>query len=125
VLPCLQARFLLGQADACAAHGLKQAAEELRLQLPRRQFHGIDAALRSEKQRDEKKAEEGISPPLESQVDAAGPAEQLTAVLRAVPVPQPPAAQAAKDRLDRGALWSTPSNIGTGDLGPSTNGGIV
>ncbi len=117
--------FVLGHADAWAAYGFKQAAEEIRLKLPRREFHGLDAALRSEKMRNEKKADSGMTPPVEPQTGPHGPVEQLTEILRALPVPQPAGSQPGKDPLDRGTLWSGPSSIDNGAALASAGGGIV
>lgn len=75
--------------------------EEIRLQLPKREFHGFDAALRSTA-RGEKKAE--------------GPnAEQLAEVLQTFDSPQDGPEDIAKDRLDRDTLWGSPSHLGAGD----------
>jgi hypothetical protein len=117
--------FVLGHADAWAAYGFKQAAEEIRLKLPRREFHGLDAALRSEKMRNEKKADSGMTPPpVGPQTGPDGSVEQLTEILRALPVPQSTGSQGGKDPLDRGTLWSGPLSIDNGALA-SAGGGIV
>jgi hypothetical protein len=123
--PRLKYAFLVGQADACTTHGLKRAAEEIRLQIPRRKFHGLDAALAGDSNRNHKKADAGAAPPLEPQAGPDAPVERFTEILRALPIPQPPGAQAGKDPLDRGTLWSGPSSLNDGDALASASGGIV
>ncbi len=110
--------FLLGLSRGLAAHGLKQAAEEIRLQIPRREFHGWDSALRAEKRRNEKKAVADAASPLEPQASPDAPVEQLTALLRGLGHPgEPPPEETPKDPLDRAPLWSAPSNLSAGDAG--------
>jgi hypothetical protein len=119
----LKSGYLHGRADAWDVFGCKRAAEEIRLKLPRREFHGLDAALRSEKMRNEKKADSGVASPLEPQTGPDGPVEQLTEILRALPVPRPTGSQPGKDPLDRGTLWSGPLSIDNGAA--MAGGGIV
>lgn len=89
--------FSEGQAAALALFGFKEAAEEIRLQIPRRKFHGMDAAFRDK-------------------AKAAGDADGLAALLDKVDDPGSPAAQdAGRDPLDRATAWSTPSNLSAGD----------
>jgi hypothetical protein len=95
--------FVLGAAAALERFGLKHAAEEIRLQIPNRKFHGWDAAFKSENVRNSKRANEGT-------------ADELAALLEKIDAPISPAAQAtAKDPLDRTTAWGAPSNLSAGD----------
>ena len=49
--------YVLGGAAALDKLGLKSAAEELRLKIPDRTFHGFDAARKAESERANKKAD--------------------------------------------------------------------
>lgn len=118
-------------ADALAKHGFKHAAEEIRLKIPRREFHGWDSAFRGEKRKNEKKADNGITPPLEPQADPSAPVEQFTAMLRNHHVPGE-ITDGVNNPLDRDAVWSGPSSLGAGDagsrvsdMGQPTNVGMV
>lgn len=109
-----------GAMATIARFGFKEAAcEEIRLKLPKREYHGLDEALRSVG-RGEKRAE--------------GPtAEQLAEVLREFDEPMiADGSDAAKDPLDRATLWSGPSNLAAGDtanrvsdMGQATQNGVV
>jgi methylmalonyl-CoA mutase N-terminal domain/subunit len=112
--------FDLGTADALERFGFKQAAEELRLKIPSRTFHGYDAAHKGEAENAGKKANEAS-------------ADDLAKLLGQIKAPISPTAEiAAKDRLDRSTAWGSPSNLAAGDtasrlsdMGQNTNfGGI-
>ena len=114
--------FDLGAADALSRFGMKRAAEEIRLKIPRREFHGWDEAFRSAKEREGKRA------------DCAGDtADDLAKLLTKVDAPDSPLAQtSAKDPLDRSVAWGAPSNLAAGDtagrlsdMGQPTSIGMV
>lgn len=91
--------FDLGAAAALARFGFKQAAEEIRLKIPTRQFHGWDAAFKDKAKR-----------------AAEGDADELADALSSLPTPNSPLAQtAARDPLDRSTAWGAPSNLAGGD----------
>jgi hypothetical protein len=117
---------LLGAADALEHLGFKQASEELRLKIPSRTFHGLDAAHRT----DSKRAGNDTSP--DAPPDE-GTSDALEAQLEQLETPVPPGDQvAARDPLDRQTAWGAPSNLAAGDtanrlsdMGQSTSfGGI-
>lgn len=94
--------YVLGIADALGRFGLKQASEEIRLKIPNREFHGWDAAFKSEGDRNTKRAEET--------------ADDLAKLLAQIDAPMGPTAQtASKDPLDRTTAWGAPSNLSAGD----------
>lgn len=112
--------FDLGVADALDHFGLKQAAEEIRLKIPSREFHGWDAAFRSEGERNAKKAND----------ESADSLAQLLSRLEAPagPIPQ----SSTRDRLDRSTAWGAPSHLDAGDtagrlsdMGQPTSVGIA
>jgi hypothetical protein len=93
-----------GIADALERFGFKQAAEELRLKIPTRTFHGLDAAHKPNADRSTKKADE------------ANTADTLAQMLEQIDASASPDAQlAAKDPLDRSTSWGSPSNLAAGD----------
>jgi hypothetical protein len=109
-----------GVVHALARFGLKLGAEEIRLQIPRRQFHGWDAAWRNLAANAEKKAagepEDAAPVPLEPQANEDSPVERLTAILQQLDAPGGPRMEnATKDRLERDVLWGAPSNPSAGD----------
>lgn len=90
-----------GVTQALESHGIKAAAcEEIRLKLPRREYHGFEEAFRSAG-RGEKRAEPN--------------AEMLAEALQQFDAPTPAMPEAAKDKLDRDTLWGSPSHLGAGD----------
>lgn len=90
-----------GVSEAFERHGIKTAAcEEIRLKLPRREYHGFDEAFRSAG-RGEKRAEPN--------------AEMLADALQHFDAPQDMQPDVAKDKLDRDPLWGSPSHLGAGD----------
>lgn len=97
----------------------KVSSEEIRLQIPRRKFHGLDAAMGSAN-RGEKKADgdqhEQSAPPLEPQADPDSPVEKLTALLQQIEAPGQQGPDATKDPLDRSVAWGAPSNLAGGDV---------
>jgi hypothetical protein len=98
--------FDRGAAAAFAQFGFKLAAEELRLKIPSRTFHGYDAAHKAEAENSgKKKANEGM-----------GDADDLAKLLEQVAPPDSPEVQmAAKNPLDRSTSWGSPSNLSAGD----------
>lgn len=111
---------LLGVVDALERFGLKHAAEELRLKIPSRTFHGFEAAHKNEASNSGKKANDAT-------------ADSLAQLLKDVPTPSSPTMEAStRDRLDRSTAWGAPSNLAGGDtasrlsdMGQSTGfGGI-
>jgi len=110
----------LGIVAALAHFGFKQAAEEIRLKIPRREFHGWDEAFRSEHDRNAKRADDGT-------------ANDLAQLLDQVEAPRSPAAQAsARDPLERSVAWGAPSHLDAGDtanrlsdMGQPTSVGIA
>jgi hypothetical protein len=113
--------YAFGGADALARLGLKTAAEELRLKIPDRTFHGFDAAHRAESERSHKKA------------NGAEDADDLEKMLESLEAPISPNTQlSTRDPLDRATAWGTPSNLAAGDtanrlsdMGQSTANGAV
>lgn len=113
--------YVHGSADALAALGLKSAAEELRLKIPDRTFHGFEAAHKAEASRANKKAE------------YANDANGLVAMLEALDAPGSPNTElSTRSPLDRATAWGAPSNLSAGDtasrlgdMGQSTAGGQV
>lgn len=95
--------FVLGAADALSHFGFKQAGEEIRLKIPRREFHGWDEAFKSPHDRNAKRASEGT-------------ADSLAELLNKMDSPAAPGTQlAARDPLDRSTAWGAPSNLDAGD----------
>lgn len=96
--------YVTGKADALLALGFKAAAEELRLKIPDRTFHGFDAARRVAASRADKKAEH------------MSDADDLAKILgtAATTVPENPQGD-ARDPLDRATAWGTPSSLAAGD----------
>lgn len=112
----------IGTVEALARFGFRTAAEELRLKIPTRTFHGFDAAKKSEAEHAHKRAEYG---------DRRS-SEALAEILSALEEP-PIAGQpsASKNPLDRSTSWGPPANPAAGDTagraapGPSAGfGGI-
>ena len=107
----------------------KFAGEEVRLKIPRRQYHGWDEAWREARRRGEglKKADDGATP-LEPQGHPHAPVERLTAMLQKIDTPLGGlAAEATKDPLDRTTMWGGATNPEGGDAGtrePSLNLGM-
>jgi hypothetical protein len=93
-----------GIADALERFGFKHAAEELRLKIPSRTFHGYDAAHKAEADRGSKKAE------------ADGTADNLADMLKQIDADVSPDVQlATRDPLDRTTAWGSPANLAGGD----------
>jgi hypothetical protein len=113
--------FVHGLVDALAHFGLKTAAEEIRLKIPKREFHGWDSAFKTEKQKNEKKAEGETPDPLEPQGSPEDPVERLTELLQQLPLPGEAANSAMTNPLDRSTMWSGPSSLGAGDAGNRTS----
>jgi hypothetical protein len=99
----VKSAYVLGGADALSKLGLKSAAEELRLKIPERSFHGFEAARKSEAERAHKKA-------------GAEDANDLEKMLESLDAPISPNTQlSTRDPLDRATAWGTPSNLSAGD----------
>lgn len=99
----LKTAFDLGVQAAFQRYGLKQSAcDEVRLQLPKREYHGFDAAWRSTA-KGEKRAE--------------GPtADMLAQILREFDEPGADSrAESGTKRIDRSTMWSAPSSLAAGD----------
>lgn len=112
-----------GALDALARFGLRHAGEELRLKIPDRTFHGLDAAARTEAARGHAKNANNFGDRRSS--------EDLAQLLQAIDDPPNPGfATASKDPLDRTTNWGPPSSMAAGDagsragVGPSGFGGI-
>ena len=96
--------YVLGGAAALAALGLKAAAEELRLKIPDRTFHGFDAARKAAAGRANKKA------------DCAADSNDLEKMLKDIDAPISPNTHlSTRDPLDRATAWGAPSNLSAGD----------
>lgn len=101
-----------GVVAALERYGFKRAAEELRLKLPRREFHGWEAAHKNEAIRGAKKAD------AQGTEDVPGTADNLEKMFEEINTPAGPAAQhAMRDPLDRSTAWGAPSNMAGGDAG--------
>jgi hypothetical protein len=111
------AAYAAGINDALAHFGVKLGGEEIRLQIPRREFHGWRAAWQDERAKAEKRADDdAAATPLEPQADPDAPVERLTAMLQALePGKGPKLENTTKDRLERDVLWGAPSNLAGGD----------
>jgi hypothetical protein len=95
--------FARGAADALDRLGLRTAAEEIRMKIPNREFHGWEAAFKSEDVRNSKRANDSD-------------ADDLAKLLEQINAPMSPSAQvSAKDPLDRTTAWGAPSNLSAGD----------
>lgn len=106
-----------GYNAALRHFGLKQAGEEIRLKIPKRQFHGYDDAWRSAADRGQgaKQADAGASP-LEPQASPDQPAEILAQLLQQIDAP--PGAggpEAPRNPLDRHPIWGGATNPDAGD----------
>lgn len=113
-----------GIADALTRFGFKHAAEELRLKLPTRTFHGLEAAHKNVAARASKQA---THPP------DAGTADALATLLTQNNTDTSSGHQlATRDPLERATAWGAPSNHAGGDtasrlsdMGQQTNFGGV
>lgn len=112
----LKLAYLEGLAEALEKFGLKTAAEEIRLKIPRREFHGADAAFKNVTDKPKKQANDGVLP-LEAQGHPESPVERLTQLLQQEPAPSEMASDATRNPLDRATAWGTPSNLSGGDAG--------
>jgi hypothetical protein len=112
--------YTLGEAAALDKLGLKYAAEELRLKIPDRTFHGYEAATKSERAHSHKRAE-------------AHDSNDLIKMLESMDAPISPTTQlSTRDHLDRQTSWGAASNLSAGDtanrlsdMGQSTAVGAV
>lgn len=106
----LKVAFDSGVAAALRLYGVKTASsQELRLQIPRRAYHGLLEAL--------KKANvtQHMNEPLEPQGAPDSPAEKLTEALQGLdgePTAKP--TNMTRDRLNREVTWGAPSSLAAG-----------
>jgi hypothetical protein len=108
--------FLLGVADAYDSFGLKTAAAEVRLKIPKcpdGKFHGFDKAFKDASDAPKKANDEAM--PTEGTPE--GPVDRLTEMLQQLPAPKPPLGDARKDPLERDTMWGGPSSLSGGDAG--------
>lgn len=111
--------YALGIVDGLTRFGLRKFAEELRLKLPSRSFHGTKEAFRHKDvdKNIEKKADEE-SEPLEPQEDPGTSVAKLVEALQELDTTgdfdrQDP----TKEHLDRDTMWGSPSHLDAGDAG--------
>ncbi len=133
--------FIKGAADALENFGLKTAARECRLKIPktRKIFHGADGVFRDEAAKNAEletgtplplpgdEIPGGILPPgppaqaneelPEEQETGDIPVERLTEVLQALPDPMPASDDARQDPLNRDTMWGAPTDLSGGDAG--------
>jgi hypothetical protein len=106
----LKVAFDSGVAAALRLYGVKTASsQELRLQIPRRAYHGLIEAL--------KKANvtQHMNEPLEPQGAPDSPAEKLTEALQGLdgqPTAKP--TNMTRDRLNREVSWGPASSLAAG-----------
>lgn len=110
--------FVKGAADALESFGLKHAAKECRLKIPRpskKAFHGLDEAFREEAGKNAGLMENDS--PLEENAAADAPIEHLTEIFQSLPDPELPSDSAREDPLDRETMWGAPTDLSGGDAG--------
>lgn len=113
----VKAAYFRGRAEAFDSFGLRQAGEELRLQLPRREFHGHRAAFKVGKKREEKQAEAAAATqPLEPQAHPDNPVERFTQMLDGLSTEGKAEALPAGP-LERDPTWGSPADLSAGDAG--------
>ena len=137
--------FIKGAADALAIFGLKSAAKECRLKIPKpdtNTFHGVKDAFRTEARKNAELAQ-GLPPlpadevggllppgpppapenaaPDEEVPTGDPPVEKLTEILQALPDPAPAADDTRQDPLDRDTMWGSPTDLSGGDAGGRVN----
>lgn len=103
--------YQLGIDAAFAKFG--NCGSEVRLQIPRRKFHGYDEGWREAARVGEgtKKADDAPNP-LEPQGAPHIPAEQLAAMLQSLDAPPSvQRADATRDPLDRSTMWGGATNL--------------
>lgn len=109
--PTVKAAYDEGVAEALARFGFKQAAEEIRLKIPKRQYHGLDAAFKPRA----KALKQAHNEPLEPQASPDQPAEMLAAMLQSLGTPKMPMESDAKrDPTTRSVAWSSPMDCSKG-----------
>lgn len=94
-----------GVADALAQFGFKRAAEEIRLKIPRREFHGWDEAFKGRNTKKANGGNEGTADTLEKMLEQLGSPNSPNTMI------------ASKDPLDRSTAWGAPSSLAAGDAG--------
>lgn len=95
----------------------KLAGEEIRLQIPRREFHGFDAAFKDAGRGEKKAHGEQVTQPMEPQADGDAPVEQLAELLQKIDVSPSQSPDATKNPLERNVAWGAPTNMSGGDTG--------
>lgn len=124
---------LTGAVAALDRYGLKCAGEELRLKIPDRTFHGLDAASKSEasKGHTKKALVDCVQQGTRASYGDRRSSEHLADILQSLESPSTPGESTApKSPLDRSTSWGPASNLAAGDagsrsgIGPSAFGGI-
>lgn len=124
----IKTAYTEGAAAALERLGFKRASEELRLKIPRREFHGWDQAHREKS----KKADCLAAPPAAADGNS-GTADGLAELIDQLGDPQTTATPTlARDPLDRSTMWGAPANLAGGDaagrisdMGQPTSIGMV
>lgn len=100
-----------------ALHRFKLGGEEIRLQIPRREFHGFDAAFKDASRGEKKAHGTQETPPMEPQASGDSPVEKLTEIMQQIEIPNNLGLDATKNPLDRNVAWGAPTNLSGGDAG--------
>lgn len=109
--PVIKKAYDEGVAEALARFGFKQAAEEIRLKIPKRQYHGLDAAFKPRT----KALKQANDEPLAPQASPDQPAEMLATLLQSLDVPKGPMdSDAKRDPTTRTVAWSSPMDCSKG-----------
>ena len=103
--------YLTGIAQALSHFGFKVASEEIRLQLPRREYHGFESSFRKEEKRNTKKAEE----------DAPIIADLITHLEHIDGIPAADD-NAVVDNDDKQPLWTRPTEPTGNSVGSRLSG---
>ncbi len=111
-MPSIQDAYYEGLSEAMRQFGLKTAAEEIRLQIGRRKFHGVDKAVKTETKKSLKSANDLFMPEI-PELPPAPDADTFTQALDQFNgMPKAPTDSVATDHLDRQTMWSGPSHLG-------------
>ena len=111
-VPKIKEAYAAGESEALVQFGLKIAANEIRLKIPKRQFHGIDKAFGT---RNAMGPERNGTAPLEPQASPDQPTEMLAEMLQALPEHQGPTnSNAAYNGFDRPVAWSSHADVSRG-----------
>lgn len=110
--PKIKEAYDAGSSEAMIRFGLKVAANEIRLKIPKRQFHGMDKAFGTRNAMDPGRP--GTSP-LEPQARPDQPTEMLAEMLQGLPEHHGPNnANAAYGDIDRPVAWSGHTDVSRG-----------